>query len=257
MTRLPAGVAVGAREPVRLVWENEVGGQTFEVGRDRRRRFVKWAPRNSGIDLSEEARRMRWAADFTPVPQPLEAGSDASGAWLVTSPVPGRSAVDPHWLRQPRIAVAALGEGLRALHEVLPTVGCPFSWSADERVADARCRAAGGLIDPARWHAEHRDLSVQHACDRLGEVPAIDRLVICHGDACAPNTLLSDDGRWSGHVDLGRLGLADRWADLAIATWSTVWNYGPGWEGLLLQAYGITPDRDRMAYYRLLWDLGP
>jgi kanamycin kinase len=51
--------------------------------------------------------------------------------------------------------------------------------------------------------------------------------------------------------------VADRWADLAIATWSTGWNYGPGWESLLLEAYGVPPDPDRTRYYRLLWDLGP
>ncbi|WP_443062724.1 phosphotransferase [Streptomyces sp. NBC_00390] len=58
----------------------------------------------------------------------------------------------------------------------------------------------------------------------------MDRLVVCHGDACAPNTVVGDDGTWTGHVDLGTLGAADRWADLAVATWSTQWNYGPGWE---------------------------
>ena len=41
---------------------------------------------------------------------------------------------------------------------------------------------------------------------------------------------LAADGRCSGQVDLGELGVADRWADLAVATWSTTWNYGPGWE---------------------------
>jgi len=79
--------------------------------------------------------------------------------------------------------------------------------------------------------------------------------VVCHGDACAPNTLLTVDGHWSGHVDLGLLGTADRWADLAVATWSTEWNYGPGWEQLLLDTYGIAPDPERARYYRLLWDL--
>jgi aminoglycoside phosphotransferase len=81
------------------------------------------------------------------------------------------------------------------------------------------------------------------ALDLLADIPPVDRLVVCHGDSCAPNTLLTDDGRWSGHVDLGELGVADRWADLAVATWSTEWNYGPGWDKLLLQAYGVPPDR--------------
>jgi kanamycin kinase len=81
--------------------------------------------------------------------------------------------------------------------------------------------------------------------------------VVCHGDACAPNTIVDDDGTFCGHVDLGALGVADRWADLAVATWSCDWNYGPGWQEALLAAYGVEPDGVRMAYYRLLWDLGP
>ena len=68
---------------------------------------------------------------------------------------------------------------------------------------------------------------------------------------------VSDDGYWTGHVDLGALGVADRWADLAIATWSCDWNYGPGWQDTLLNAYGIDPDPIRTRYYRVLWDLDP
>ena len=79
--------------------------------------------------------------------------------------------------------------------------------------------------------------------------------MVCHGDACAPNTLLYPDGRWSGHVDFGLLGTGDRWADIAVATWSAEWNYGPGWEPLLLDAYGVEPDAERTRYYRLL--VGP
>jgi kanamycin kinase len=79
-------------------------------------------------------------------------------------------------------------------------------------------------------------------------------LVVCHGDACSPNTLIGDDGQWSAHVDLGALGTGDRWADLAVAAMSTEWNYGPGWEGALLKAYGISADPARLAYYRELWN---
>jgi len=56
-------------------------------------------------------------------------------------------------------------------------------------------------------------------------------------------------------VDLGELGVADRWWDLAVATWSTTWNLGAGYEDLFLAAYGVERDRERMAYYRLLYDL--
>ena len=69
--------------------------------------------------------------------------------------------------------------------------------------------------------------------ERLADLPPDDVLVACHGDACAPNTLIGDDGRWTAHVDLGCLGAADRWADLAVASWSLTWNYEADWQGLL------------------------
>jgi len=132
---------------------------------------------------------------------------------------------------------------------------CPFPWDATTRVASAHRRAA--RLDPSSWSPEHRHLTVEQALDLVGRTPPADRLVVCHGDACVPNTLVGDDGSWCGHVDLGALGVGDRWADLAVATWSTAWNYGPGWEDALIGAYGVEPDPVRTAYYRLLWELGP
>jgi kanamycin kinase len=55
------------------------------------------------------------------------------------------------------------------------------------------------------------------------------------------------------------LGIADRWADLAVATLCLRWNYsGPrSWEDELLEAYGIrgyAPQKNRsIDYYRRLW----
>ena len=65
-----------------------------------------------------------------------------------------------------------------------------------------------------RWHEEHRHIdSVERALDMLADIPPVDELVVCHGDTCAPNTLIGEDGNCSGHVDLDLLGVADRWAD--------------------------------------------
>jgi aminoglycoside phosphotransferase len=248
-------LAVG--RPIREVWENEVGGRTFEVGGAGDRYFIKWTPAGSGIDLAQEATRLEWAGSYITVPRVFAEGADDAGSWLVTSALPGQNAVSPRWCAEPATAVAAIGEGLRAMHEAMPVTACPFSWMAEDRLADARRRAKPGPFDPARWHAVHRSLSTEEALDRLADVPPVERMVVCHGDACAPNTLITDDGRCSGHVDFDQLGVADRWADLAVATWSVEWNYGTEWEDLLLSAYGIGPDPDRTRYYRLLWDLGP
>ena len=216
---VPAIVArIAAGRPVVAVWENELRGVTFRI--DGGREFVKVYPDTEAELLAAEAPRLRWAGRYTPVPEVLGTGH----GWLHTAGLPGRSAVDPRWADDPRTAARAIGDGLRRLHDALPVDNCPFgrpSWVP-------------------------------------GNAPPADRLVVCHGDACSPNTLMADDGTFSGHVDLGDLGVADRWADLAIATMSLDWNFpteGPGgFQEVLLDAYGVAADVDRIAYYRRAWD---
>lgn len=221
------------------VWRNDYGGITFRVTDETDDaapvRYLKWGPRNLEWSLADEAERLAWAGRFTRVPHVLEHGQDETEEWLVTVAIEASSAVDPRWVAEPATAVRAVGEGLRALHEALPVEDCPFGWSVEARVANALLR---GLTVP----------------DHLLAAPPVDRLVVCHGDACCPNTLIDDDGAFAAHVDLGLLGVADRWADLAVAAMSTEWNYGPGWEDVLVRAYGLEPDRDRLAYYRDLWN---
>ncbi len=64
---------------------------------------------------------------------------------------------------------------------------------------------------------------------------------------CVPNTLIGDQPDYAGHVDFGSLGRGDGWADIAVATWSTEWTYGPGWEDTFLTAYGVVLDEERPA----------
>ncbi|MGW8482932.1 phosphotransferase [Microbacterium sp. NPDC055903] len=225
-------LARGAR--LAPVWRNGLGGLTFRTDDGR---YIKHGPHDLEANMRDEAERMRWAARWIAVPVVLEQGADADHEWLVTEAVEGSSAVDPRWSDDPATAVRAVGEGLRMLHEALPVPECPWSWGVEARRANAARR---GVVIP----------------DALGTVPEIDRLVVCHGDACMPNTLLSANGAVTGHVDLAALGVADRWADIAVASMSTVWNVGQGWEDALIEAYGVEPDRERLAYYRDLWNAG-
>jgi kanamycin kinase len=214
------------------VWRNGLGGVTFRTDDGR---FIKWGPLDDEANMRDEAERMRWARRWTTVPEVLDQGQDAVHEWLVTVALPGSSAVDPRWADRPWTAVRAVGAGLRALHDALPVAECPWEWSTSWRIANAAQR---GTVVP----------------ESLRDAPAVDRLVVCHGDACMPNTLLDAEGRPIAVVDLAALGTADRWADIAVASMSTEWNYGPGWEDALIEAYGLEPDRERLAYYRDLWN---
>jgi kanamycin kinase len=211
---------------VRPVWRNELGGITFAVGDAE---FVKWHAHGVDCDLGAEADRLRWLAPHARVPEVLDTGTDDQGSWLATAALPGTSAVDERWKPRPAVAVRAIAGGLRRFHDTVPVAGCPFDWSVGRRLSEAEVPPP---VVP----------------------PPVDRLVVCHGDACAPNTLLAPDGSFLAHVDVGRAGTADRWADIAVATWSLEWNYGPGWDEIFQEAYGVDPDAARTAYYRLLWE---
>jgi kanamycin kinase len=105
---------------------------------------------------------------------------------------------------------------------------------------------------PPAWAAE---VWVGRTPASIGPRPPVDDAVLVHGDACAPNTLISAAGAWTGNVDFGDLGIGDRWADLAVASMSLDWNFGDGHQEELFEAYEIEPDEERIRYYRALWDL--
>lgn len=215
------------------LWRNELGGWTVRLDGHHaatESTVLKWVP-SATLEAhpdepspANEAARVSWIADRHPVPRLLDSGTDAeTGAqWMHTVAIEGTSAVSDRWRAEPRTAVRSLGEGLRALHEALPVEGCPWTF---------------GPVEPP---------SV------LATAPA--DAVVCHGDACAPNTLLNDAGRWVAHVDLGLLGVGDRWLDLAVGAQSLTWNYGPCWEREYLAAYGIEPDTERMRVWTQWWN---
>lgn len=218
-TRVPDAIAaIAGDDPVELVWQNEQGGVTARIERPGGAVFAKWNPAGSIESLRAEAERMRWLGRVgtVPVPRVLAEHRDATGELLVTAAIPAVSIVSPAGRRSPAAAAAALGAGLRALHAIDPA-SCPFPaphWAALEPVEDA---------------------------------------VVCHGDPCAPNTLIAH-GTFAGLVDLGRVGVADRWADLSIASWSLEWNGLEAAEPSFWRAYGIPRDDERMARWRALWE---
>ena len=254
---LPGTVSrIAGGQGIEAVWVNQAGGTTYRIGAGTATdSYLKYAPRGTAdTDFAAEALRLGWALGHVRVPRVIDVGSDESGSWLLTAALPGQSAVSAAWIKRPELAARALGAGLRTLHEALPVQDCPFDWSVAKRLKAFEERVAAGE-GPGTWSGDHAHLCIAEARELLSNPPLPLDLVVCHGDACAPNTLLDGDGNFAAHVDLGELGVADRWADLAVAAWSTAWNYGPGYEEHVYAGYGIEPDATRIGYYKILWDL--
>jgi streptomycin 3"-kinase len=84
-------------------------------------------------------------------------------------------------------------------------------------------------------------------------------LVVCHGDACLPNVLI-DPETWEcvGVVDLGRLGVADRYLDLAllaanVGSAGMFAQFSAADADTLLRAYGLeSADQARLRFYQVL-----
>jgi kanamycin kinase len=218
-------------------------------------RFAKVDTAGRYPTLRAEAERMVWAAPYLPVPTVVTCEVFAGGSVLLTEALPGHNATDPVWRHDLAGLSLALGRGLAAFHDAVGEEWCPFRFDLARALDHVRRRVQADDIDPSGLHPEHADLTPVAALERLvTDVPDSEDLVVCHGDYCPPNVLLGG-GAVTGYVDLGELGVADRWWDVAVGGWSVCWNFGPEYEHLFYEGYGITPDPARIRFYRLLYDL--
>ncbi|MEU6328404.1 APH(3'') family aminoglycoside O-phosphotransferase [Streptomyces sp. NPDC047049] len=223
-------------------------------------RYAKCVHAGDTVDLEAERDRVAWlGGQGVPGPRVLDWHSGSAGACMVTSAVPGVPA-DQVSAADLRVAWERIADAVRRLHEV-PVGECPFRRGLDVMVAVARDVVTREAVNPDFLPVEQQHTPAAELLARL--VPQVARrrdqeaadTVVCHGDLCLPNIILDPQTlNVAGFIDLGRLGAADRYADLALllANARETW---PNEEraraaGLAFaERYGITLDHDRLRFY--------
>ncbi|MFD8245267.1 APH(3') family aminoglycoside O-phosphotransferase [Nocardia sp. NPDC059691] len=146
---------------------------------------------------------------------------------------------------------AVLGALLRRLHSI-PVAECPFDGRLDVVLARARRNVVEGLVDADDFDDDNAGSTAAEILERLlAQRPEREDLVVAHGDFTPPNVLAN-----GVLLDVGGLGVADRYRDLALAVRDLRADFGEAEVTAFFAAYGLAePDERRLTYYRLLDEL--
>lgn len=225
-------------------------------------RYAKVVGPTAAADLAAERDRVTWAHDHgVPAPAVIDWGATGDdGAFLVTTAV-GGVAADQLAEADLRTAWPSVVRAIRDLHGI-PIDDCPYRRDLDGMLLRARSVVAAGAVNPEFLRDEDRDvpaaellMRVEREADLRRRQEAAD-VVVCHGDLCLPNILVDPDRlAVEGFIDLGRLGLADRHADLALVlanTADTFPRFAADASAGLAAGYPAAIDQDRVRFYLAL-----
>ncbi len=223
--------------------------------------YLKVMELSAGEDLLREKAVLDWLQGQLPVPKILHFTEEAGMQYLLISAIPGLGAENEHFLSPENAPemVRVLARGLRLIHS-LDISGCPFPRDLDVMLAEARRQVEFGLVDTDNLQPENMGRDPEDILQELvAKRPHQEDLVLTHGDYCLPNILLQD-GQLSGFIDWGRAGVADRYADIALAVRSLRYNLGDArgeaLARLFLEEYGLEHvDEEKIAYFILLDEL--
>ncbi|EJN01620.1 APH(3') family aminoglycoside O-phosphotransferase [Phyllobacterium sp. YR531] len=211
--------------------------------------FVKSEIAGEFGELPDEISRLRWlAGQGIAAPKVLDQTEDNGRIWLLMSALPGRDlASDKEIPAENIVRIAA--QSLKDLHS-LDIAHCPFNHTLSNRIPVAHARMIANQVDESDF--DEVGPTAAELFERLLKLRSDgEDLVVTHGDACLPN-ILSDGSVFTGFVDCARLGIADRYQDLALASRSIEHNLGVEWVEPFFRSYGVDMDSSRVEYYRLL-----
>lgn len=209
--------------------------------------FLKAEPTQGPTELADELLRLDYLAEMGfPAPRVVDHVMADDFNWLLMTAVKGRDLT--HLGDEPQVLIQVLADGLKRLHALDPA-NCPFDHNLTKRLADAEANVLAGRIDETDFDDERDGWTALQVFDWLANNrPDETNRVVTHGDACLPN-FLADGTRFGGVVDCARLGVSDRWQDLALACRSMEFNGGENYVADFLAAYGAEFDAERYAFY--------
>ena len=209
---------------------------------------------------------MRWLEGKLPVPKVICYEADNDFQYLLMSRISGKMSCDEYYLEHPRELCRLLAQAFKMLWSIDVT-GCPRERAIDNELEEAKYRVENNLVDlddaEPDTFGENGFENPQALLAWLQNHKPEYEPVLSHGDFCLPNIFLKDN-QVSGFIDLGAVGIGDKWRDIALCYRSLKHNVDGTFGGkiypdvnpdLLLEELGIDTNHEKIRYYILLDEL--
>lgn len=171
--------------------------------------------------LGQEALMTRFFHEKGLAAEVLSYRNDGERDWLLTRRLRGEDCIHADYMAEPERLCDLTAGILRSLHE-LPVAGCPDCMERYLALAETNYRT--GCYDSSHFPDSFGYRSADEAWKVFSEGrPAFRADTLIHGDYCLPNILL-DNWAFSGFIDLGDAGVADRHIDLFWGAWTLFYN---------------------------------
>lgn len=219
--------------------ENTTGHSSSRVFMISQHETNKWVlkaePLADTSNLLREKENLDWLSSKLPVPKAEWYRRENGWEWLLMEYLPGSAS----YAYKPKGDVGKLlGESLKAFHQ-LNSKGMSNTSNQTEVVL--------GKLE-SEFSTEYVGIKTL--------LPQAWDLVVSHGDYCLPNVFLQDGGL-AGYIDVGTLGVYDRYHEIYLCLWSLKYNKLEEESDNFLKAYGISQlDQDKMKIMSTLQHYG-
>ncbi len=214
--------------------------------------FIKIAKKGM---LTSEYEKLKWLDGKLAIPKIVLYDASNDTEYLITEAIEGEMACSSAYLDNPDLGIKVIKEAFNNIYNVDIT-DCPFNVDINYKLALIEDNVNRGLITDSDLKEATLEKfgSAKNLVNYLKENKFVDELCFSHGDTSLPNIFGRND-IFTGFIDVGECGLADKWFDLAICEKSIRRNYGETYINKFYEALNIIPDRNKIDYYLYMMEL--
>lgn len=226
--------------------------QVFKVVKNDNTYFIKMAKKDL---LTREYNALKWLDGKILVPKVIMYEIYNETEFLVTEAIPGEMVCSQNIINNSDLGIKVIVEAFKNIYNVNYNE-CPFNVSLDYKLNLVSNNVKNGLInyDDLNEDVKEKFSTLDDILKYLYENRFEEELCFSHGDTSLPNIFCKDD-KFSGFIDVGECGIADKWFDLAICQKSIKRNYGIEAIDKFYKELGIEPDTYKINYYLLMMQL--